>query len=88
MLMVPPIAQTGAAADGYAVVDHAGRRSRYLTDGVDLYRCLGAVAGGMGQMVGLENCHSLDVLLLPIGELRARHLRAVIPTGGEPTGGA
>jgi hypothetical protein len=35
----------------------------------------------MGQMVGLENCRSLDVMLLPIGELRSRGLRAVIPAG-------
>ena len=54
------------------VADHAGQAGRYLTDGVNLYRCLGAIASGMGQMVGLENCRSLDVMLLPIGELRAR----------------
>ena len=61
--------------------DHAGRTGRYLTDGVNLYRSLGILAGAMGQMVGLENCRSLDVMLLPIGELRSRGLRAVIPAG-------
>jgi hypothetical protein len=52
--------------------------------GVNLYRFLGAIAGGIGQTVGLENCHSLDVMLLPsVVELRARRLRAVIPTPGK-----
>jgi hypothetical protein len=37
----------------------------------------------MGQMVGLENCCLLDVTWMPIGELHARQLRAVIPAGGE-----
>ena len=74
---------TSAVADAGTVVDHAGRASRYLTDGVNLYRFLGEIASGMGQMVGLENCWSLDVMLLPIGELRGRRLRAVIPAGAE-----
>ncbi len=73
--------------EGVAVFDHAGRAGRYLTDGVDLYRSLGVIAGGMGQMVGLENCRSLDVVLLPIGELRTRGLRAVIPADDATTGG-
>jgi hypothetical protein len=50
-----------------------------LTDGVNLYRSLGAIAGRMGLVVGLENCRSLEVMLLPIGELRAQGLRIVIP---------
>ena len=72
-----------AVADAGSVADHAGRSSRYLTDGVNLYRFVGAIASGTGEMVGLENCRSLDVMLLSIGELRARRLRAVIPAGGE-----
>jgi hypothetical protein len=75
-----------AAADAGTVADRSGQAGRYLTDGADLYRSLGAIAGGMGQMIGLENCRSLDVMLLPIGELRARRLRAVIPAGGESSG--
>ena len=68
---------------GATIADYTGRTSRYLTDGVILYRFLGTVASGMGQMVGLEHCRSLDVTWLPVGELHSRRLRAVIPTGGE-----
>jgi hypothetical protein len=70
-------------ATGGTIADYTGRTSRYLTDGVILYRFLGAVASGMGQMVGLENCRSLDVTWLPVGELRARRLRAVMPASSE-----
>ncbi len=69
--------------DAVAAAKHARQPGSYLTDGVDLFRSLGAVAGGMGQMVGLENCRSLDVMLLPIGEVRTRGLRAVVPAAGE-----
>jgi hypothetical protein len=62
-----------------AVSEHARQPGRYLTDGVNLYRSLGAIASGMGQMVGLENCRSLEMMLLPIGEMPARGLRAVLP---------
>ena len=72
-----------AIADTSTVADVAGLASRYLTDGVHLYRFLGAIDSGIGEMIGLENCSSLDVMLLPIGELRARRLRAVIPASGE-----
>jgi hypothetical protein len=54
-----------------------------LTDGELRSRLFGAVASGMGQRVGLENCHSPDVTRLPIGELRAQRLRAVTPTRSE-----
>jgi hypothetical protein len=65
------------------VAEDAGGSGRYLTDGVNLYRFLGAIASGMGEMVGVENCRSLDVMLVPIGELRARRMRGVVPTGGQ-----
>lgn len=65
------------ARDPRAVADEDC--GRYLTDGVNLYRFLGAMASGMGEMVGLENCRSLDVMLVPIGELRARRMRTVVP---------
>jgi hypothetical protein len=68
---------------GGTIADHTGRATRYLTDGVILYRFLGAVASGMGQMVGLEDCRSLDVTWLPVGELGSRRLRAVIPADGD-----
>ena len=66
-----------------ADADRAREAGRYLTDGVDLYRSLGAITSGMGEMVGLENCRSLDVVLLPIDELRARRMRAVSPADAD-----
>ena len=74
---------TPGIADPDAILDHTGRAGRYLTDGVNLYRFVGEIPSGLGEMVGLENCRSLDVMLLPIGELRAWRLRTVIPAGGE-----
>jgi hypothetical protein len=53
-----------------AVAIHTLQPDHYLTDGTNLYRSLGVIAGGMGQMIGLENCRSLDVILVPIGEVR------------------
>ena len=72
-----------AVADAGSVADHAGQSSRYLTDGVNLYRFLGAVADGTDQLVALENCRSLDVMLLPIRELHARRLRTVTPASDQ-----
>jgi hypothetical protein len=70
---------THGRARGAAIAEHARQADHYLTDGVNLYRSLGAIAGALGQMVGLEDCRSLDVQLLPIGELRTPGLRVVIP---------
>jgi hypothetical protein len=56
-------------------------RARYLTDGVNLYRVLGAIRDGASQMMGLENCRSLEVILYPLAELGARSLRPVTPAG-------
>ena len=68
-----------APPDPAAVAVHALQPDQYLTDGTKLYRSLGAIAGGMGQMIGLENCRSLDVIIVPIGEVRPGELRAVTP---------
>ena len=70
-----------AVDDVETVVGHAGHPSRYLTDGVNLYRFVGEIGSGIGQLIGLEDCWSLEVVLLPIGDLRARRLRAVVPAG-------
>jgi len=51
----------------------------YLTDGVELYRSLGAIRLGPSQIIGLENCRSLDVVLMALEELRGRGLRPVTP---------
>jgi hypothetical protein len=59
--------------------EHDGRAGDYLTDGVELYRSLGAITLGPCRMIGLENCRSLDVVLIAVDELRRRRLRPVIP---------
>jgi hypothetical protein len=59
--------------------DHDGQSGGYLTDGVELYRSLGAITLGPCRMIGLENCRSLDVVLIAVDELRRRRLRPVIP---------
>ena len=64
----------------------AGQAGGYLTDGVELYRSLGPITLGPSRMIGLENCRSLDVVLIAIDELRGRRLRPVIPATDAPTG--
>lgn len=51
----------------------------YLTDEVFLYRVLGLVPSLAGEMVELEDCYWLDVVHVPVRELRARRLRVVMP---------
>ncbi len=68
-------------ADPDVIEDHVGQPSRYLTDGVNLYRYVGTIPSAVGHMVGLENCHSLDLALWPVAEMRALRLRGVTPTG-------
>ena len=53
-----------------------------LTDGVNLYRYVGTFPSPMGDIIGLENCRSLEVTLWPIGDLRARQLRTITPAAG------
>jgi hypothetical protein len=59
--------------------DHDGHAGGYLTDGVELYRSLGAISVGPSRMIGLENCRSMDAVLIAVDELRRRRLRPVIP---------
>jgi len=70
---------TPTHADPGMIEDHAGKPCRYLTDGVNLYRYVGTIPGSMGRMIGLENCHSLDLILWPIAELHTLQLRSVTP---------
>lgn len=56
---------------------------RYLTDGVELYRFLGSVARGSHAMLGVENCRTFEILLIPTGDLRRGRLRAVPSAPGE-----
>jgi|SRR5450631_3513003 hypothetical protein len=52
--------------------ERPSRPDRYLTDGVELYRLLGAVARGACELIGMENCRSLEIVLVPIAEFRDR----------------
>jgi hypothetical protein len=52
----------------------------YLTDEVFLYRVLGVVASADGEVVELEDCMYLDVVRVPLADVRARRLRVVTPT--------
>jgi hypothetical protein len=77
----PPLV-TGAVAPA-PTTEQAAEPSLYLTDGVSLYRFIGAAAGGFGEMVELEDCSSLAVTVVPIGDLRARRMRVVTPAADE-----
>jgi hypothetical protein len=57
--------------------DQRGGAGVYLTDGIELYRSLGAIGPGPCQMIGLENCRSLDVVLIAVDEVHRRRLRPV-----------
>lgn len=60
--------------------NHGRHAGRYLTDGVALYRSLGPITLGPSEMIGLENCRSLDIILIAVDELRQRQLRPVMPS--------
>ena len=62
--------------------EQADGESLYLTDEVFLYRVVGIAASGMGEMVELEDCYSLNVVSVPIGDVRARRLRVVSAATG------
>lgn len=64
-----------------AISDRDGDVSRYLTDGVNLYRFMGSMVSRAGEMIGIENCRSLDIMLVPADELRRRSVRPVTLAG-------
>jgi hypothetical protein len=68
-----------ASEDRGGPSDHVAQAGGYLTDGIDLYRSLGAITLGPSPMVGLENCRSLDVVLIAVDDLHRRRLRPVTP---------
>jgi hypothetical protein len=78
-------ADTNRTADGSApAVAIDGRIERpgvYLTNEVFLYRVVGIVADAAGKLVELEDCFLLDVVHVPLAEMRARRLRVVTPAG-------
>ncbi|HYB23862.1 MAG TPA: hypothetical protein VED41_08705 [Solirubrobacteraceae bacterium] len=52
--------------------------SRYLTDGTHLYRFIGWGAGR--TFAELEDCRSLELLIVSARELAGERLRPVVPT--------
>ena len=62
-----------------SIAGHNDEAGVYLTDDVFLYRVLGLVTSGGDEMVELEDCYWLDVVAVPVRELRARRLRVVMP---------
>ncbi|HUO71815.1 MAG TPA: hypothetical protein VMU39_13655 [Solirubrobacteraceae bacterium] len=63
------------------ISDRDGHVCRYLTDGVNLYRFMGSMVSRAGEMVGIENCRSLDIMLVPAEELHRRRVRPVSLAG-------
>ena len=51
----------------------------YLTDEVFLYRVAASMRRGTEEIVELEDCYQLDVVPVPISDLRTRRLRVVTP---------
>jgi hypothetical protein len=56
----------------------------YLTNEVFLYRVTGFVSSGLDEIVELEDCYWLDVVEVPVSDLRARGLRVVAPATADP----
>jgi hypothetical protein len=57
-----------------------GLAGTYLTDEVFLYRVVDVLVTGAGEMVDLEDCYWLDVVRVPVAEVRASRLRVVTPS--------
>lgn len=68
------------AADSAAEITALGL---YLTDEVFLFRVADASANDADEMIGLEDCYGLDVVQVPLNDLRVRQLRVVTPTPGD-----
>jgi hypothetical protein len=47
---------------------------------VELYRFVGAIVTGACDMVGMENCRSLELVLAPAADLHCGRLWAVAPS--------
>ena len=64
-----------------AIVGHVDRAGVYLTNEVFLYRVVGLVASDGDDLVEIEDCYGLDVVSVPLRDLRSRRLRVVTPDG-------
>jgi hypothetical protein len=51
----------------------------YLTDGINLYRVVGQFDTGDGPVVGIEDCRTLDVVMLAVEDMPRPGLRRVVP---------
>lgn len=51
---------------------------RYITDGLNLYRVIGRIGPSSdASLLELEDCRSLELVVIPITQLRAMHVRPV-----------
>jgi hypothetical protein len=66
-----------------AGLEHEGA---YVTDGIRLYRSLGKIDSVGPGTAAMEDCHSLEVILVRLDEVRNVRLRCVIPAEGPPAG--
>ena len=70
-------------ADGHvtagAVAGQTHGGGVYLTNEVFLYRVVGFIESAAGQIVELEDCYRLDVVRVPVTDVRSRRLRVVTP---------
>jgi hypothetical protein len=76
----PETRRTAEGSAPTAAVGQIEQAGAYLTDGVFLYRVVGLVTGVGAEMVELEDCFFLDVVVVPLADVRARRLRVVTPS--------
>ena len=80
MPALTPMLVSDIADEVAALVHDDGGAGQYVTDGLDLYRILGAleVPGITEGLIAIEDCHSLDVVLVEEGELASWQMRPVV----------
>ena len=68
------------AGEVAALARDDGAAGRYVTDGVDLYRLLGRLdaPGVAGDVVGIEDCRTLELVLVSREQLGSWRLRPVL----------
>jgi hypothetical protein len=67
------------SASTIAIAGELPSAGTYLTNGVFLYRVVNVAASAAGAMVALEDCFGMDVVRVPLTEVRAQRLRVVTP---------
>lgn len=73
----------GDRAAGFTSADSMLEHGHYLTDGANLYRVLGHPGGAAdGPLVELEDCRSLEIVVLASPDLRRAQLRPVYRAAG------